>query len=129
MMAGYQTGIVAAAQPELMAIIRYRIEFSSIFHAHYVTESRAVDALRSGLTDPEERALADRYCTQMREIFLRHSALIQAWPPDRILSHWQDYRRDSGDYRNLYLTFLAWEEAVIHPLLERHAAVSERRTA
>jgi len=128
-MAGYQTGIVAAPQPELMAIIRYRIEFSSIFHAHYVTESRAVDALRAGLTDPEERALADRYCREMREIFLRHSALIQKWPPDRIISHWNDYRRDSANYREYYLGFLAWEEAVIHPLLERHAAVSERRIA
>jgi hypothetical protein len=51
------------------------------------------------------------------DVFLRHSGLIQRWPTKRIIDEWQAYCREVRAQRDFYFAFLAWEEAVIHPLL------------
>ncbi len=112
--------------PDLNDIMKGRTGFTGLFHAHFASEGRALDALRTGNPDsPVDKLLAE-HGTRVREVFLRHSGLIQRWPIKRIAAEWQAYCGEIRAQRDYYFAFLDWEEKTIHPLL---ASANERRRA
>ncbi|MBO9670684.1 MAG: hypothetical protein J7485_09225 [Sphingobium sp.] len=113
-------------RPELTEIMKGRTGFTGLFHSHFASESRAIEALRTGAPDSLVEKLLSEHGSRVREVVLRHSGLIQRWPIKRIEQEWQAYCREVRSQRDFYFTYLAWEEANIHPLLDQ---ASERRRA
>lgn len=103
--------------PDITEVMKGRTDFTRLFHAHLASESRALEALRTGSRNsPADRLIAE-HARKVVEVFLRHSGLIQRWPTKRIIEEWQAYCLEVRAHRDLYFAFLAWEESVIHPLL------------
>ncbi len=117
MVSDYVALISRRTPPDITEVMKGRTGFTGLFHAHFSSENRALEALRTGdPNSPVDKLLAE-HAKKVMEVFLRHSGLIQRWPTKRIIEESQAY---------FYFAFLAWEESVIHPLL---AGANEVRRA
>lgn len=105
--------------PAIAEILKRRFALSNALRAHVAEEGPVFDRLRTG--DPHhaaDRAL-DEYGRRLRDAMPGYSTLIQEWTPQRIAAEWPAY---CGQVRALvprYYNYLAWEEANIHPLLDK----------
>lgn len=110
-------------RPELTEVMKGRTGFTGLFHSHFASEGRAIEAVRPSDLDSPVGKLLSEHGSRVREVFLRHSGLIQRWPIKRIELEWQAYCREVRSQRDFYFAFLAWEEANIHPLLDEASEV------
>src|SRR5689334_11621169 len=101
-------------RPDLTEVMKGRTGFTGLFHSHFSSEGRAIEAVRTGDPDSPIDRLLSEHGSRVREIFLRHSGLIQRWPIKRIEQEWQTYCREVRGQRDFYFAFLDWEEANIH---------------
>ena len=117
MIRDYTDMVIGSGKPDIQAIMRLRMVFSNHFYAHMAAEGEALRGLRSSGPSREVDRLLDQYDSEMRGFFLRHSKMIQQWPPKRITQEWEGYREAICVQQQGFFAFLDWEEAVIHPLL------------
>lgn len=118
------TDLMAGDPPDIRIILQRRRDFSSLFHAHHMGEGEALQRVRASQPDAGIVQVLDLYGRRKRDFFLRHSALVQQWPPHRIADQWPLYCAAVRSEKSAFMDFLDWEEAIIHPILARAASPS-----
>ncbi|MBO9580045.1 MAG: hypothetical protein J7498_04065 [Sphingobium sp.] len=119
MIDAYLEMLRSGVAPDIALVMKRRLAFSNAYLAHVASEGPVFNRLRTGDPDHPTDRLLNEYGGRLRDIMPGYSALIQQWTPQRIVDEWPAYCRQVQDQVAHYQAFLAWEEANIHPLLDK----------
>ena len=109
----------SGAPGDMTTVAKKRIAFSRLFREHMHDVGAAIDAARGGvLLESDSRILAS-HSENFQPIFLRYSAHIKYWSPDRIASEWEEYCAACIALQDMYGRQLDWEEQFLVPVLKR----------
>lgn len=105
-----------AAEPDLPDISRRRIAFSQLFRQYLDRKQQLVTHVRLSKPSAQTESTLRAHADGTRDLFLQYSAHIKIWTPDRIASHFSDYRTAVLELQRQLFERLASEEATLHPL-------------